>query len=85
MTRDAIKEFSVKSVHCCTEKLKDLDDESSHQKRKRRGEEEERRRRKREREKERQASEQGLPLSLVESTHRKLNTTFTTGRQLGKE
>ena len=31
MTRDAIKEFSVKSVHCCTRNLKDLNDESSHQ------------------------------------------------------
>ena len=41
MTRDAIKEFSVKSVHCCTRNLKDLNDESSHQ----RGETRERRER----------------------------------------
>lgn len=92
MTRDAIKEFSVKSVHCCTEKLKDLDDESSHQKRKRRGRDERRRRNRQteeEGERERETSEEGLPLSLFQSSHmkkkKKLNATFTTGRQLREE
>lgn len=65
MTRDAIKEFSVKSVHCCTEKLKDLDDESSHQKRKRRRRERGGVRR--------AASEEALPLFASQLTKIKYN------------